>query len=131
MNNFNDKVSFIWSVADLLRGPYKPAQYMVDLLFDPDSDILTVPGIVAAGYPPYADETVWINDEQGSECVPQEVWDFHIGGYQVCQKWLKDRRGRTLSDRDKVHCAKIVVALQETMQLMEEIDAAIPGWPIT
>ena len=27
MNNFNDKVSFIWSVADLLRGPYRPAQY--------------------------------------------------------------------------------------------------------
>lgn len=27
MNNFGDKVSFIWSVADLLRGPYKPAQY--------------------------------------------------------------------------------------------------------
>lgn len=27
MNHFSDKVSFIWSVADLLRGPYKPAQY--------------------------------------------------------------------------------------------------------
>ena len=27
MNNFGEKVSFIWSVADLLRGPYKPAQY--------------------------------------------------------------------------------------------------------
>lgn len=27
MNNFSEKVSFIWSVADLLRGPYKPAQY--------------------------------------------------------------------------------------------------------
>ena len=27
MNGFSDKVSFIWSVADLLRGPYKPAQY--------------------------------------------------------------------------------------------------------
>ena len=27
MNGFGDKVSFIWSVADLLRGPYKPAQY--------------------------------------------------------------------------------------------------------
>lgn len=26
-NGFGDKVSFIWSVADLLRGPYKPAQY--------------------------------------------------------------------------------------------------------
>jgi type I restriction enzyme M protein len=27
MNNFSDKVSFIWSVADLLRGPYRPNQY--------------------------------------------------------------------------------------------------------
>jgi type I restriction enzyme M protein len=27
VNNFADKVSFIWSVADLLRGPYKPAQH--------------------------------------------------------------------------------------------------------
>jgi len=27
MNNFNDKASFIWSVADLLRGPYRPNQY--------------------------------------------------------------------------------------------------------
>ncbi len=27
MKNFSEKVSFIWSVADLLRGPYKPAQY--------------------------------------------------------------------------------------------------------
>ena len=27
MNNFNEKVSFIWSVANILRGPYKPNQY--------------------------------------------------------------------------------------------------------
>src|SRR3954470_21324418 len=27
MNKFGEKVSFIWTVADLLRGPYKPAQY--------------------------------------------------------------------------------------------------------
>jgi type I restriction enzyme M protein len=27
MNNFNDKANFIWSVADLLRGPYRPNQY--------------------------------------------------------------------------------------------------------
>jgi len=27
MNNFGDKVNFIWSVADLLRGPYRPPQY--------------------------------------------------------------------------------------------------------
>jgi type I restriction enzyme M protein len=27
VNNFGEKVGFIWSVADLLRGPYRPNQY--------------------------------------------------------------------------------------------------------
>jgi hypothetical protein len=27
VNNFGEKVNFIWSVADLLRGPYRPNQY--------------------------------------------------------------------------------------------------------
>ena len=27
MNNFSEKISFIWSVADLLRGDYKPSEY--------------------------------------------------------------------------------------------------------
>jgi hypothetical protein len=62
--------------------------------------------------------------------VPKEVWDFHVGGYQVCEKWLKDRRARKLSFDDLMHYQKVVVALQETRRLMEEIDRAIPGWPI-
>ncbi|MGH9378443.1 MAG: type ISP restriction/modification enzyme [Terriglobia bacterium] len=37
------------------------------------------------------------------EGVPPEVWTFHIGGYQVCEKWLKDRRGRTLTYQDLEH----------------------------
>ena len=49
----------------------------------------------------------------------------------MCQKWLKDRKGRTLSDEDILHYQKIVVALQETIKLMELIDQAIPGFPIT
>ncbi|NLD46958.1 MAG: SAM-dependent DNA methyltransferase, partial [Clostridiaceae bacterium] len=27
MNNFNDKVNFIWKIAELLRGPYKADKY--------------------------------------------------------------------------------------------------------
>ena len=73
---------------------------------------------------------VYINKGQYFEGVPPEVWDFHIGGYQVCEKWLKDRRGRTLSYDDTTHYQKIVVALKETIRLMAEIDAAIPKWPI-
>ncbi|MFB3923282.1 MAG: type ISP restriction/modification enzyme [Terriglobia bacterium] len=64
------------------------------------------------------------------EGIPPEVWNFHIGGYQVCDKWLKDRRGRTLTYEDLEHYCKVVTALSETIRLMAEIDAAIPRWPI-
>jgi hypothetical protein len=64
--------------------------------------------------------------------VCEDVWNFHIGGYQVCEKWLKDRKGRNLSADDRAHYQKIVVALSETIRLMKEIDAGIEqhgGWP--
>jgi len=64
------------------------------------------------------------------EGIPSEVWNFHIGGYQVCEKWLKDRRGRTLTYEDLEHYCKVVTALSETIRLMAEIDAAIPKWPV-
>jgi hypothetical protein len=73
---------------------------------------------------------VYINQQQYFEGVPPEVWNFHIGGYQVLHKWLKDRKGRTFNWDDITQYQKIVVALKETIRLMAEIDAAIPGWPI-
>jgi predicted helicase len=86
---------------------------------------------VAPAHPKYNNGAVHIN-KQGDRFtgVPEEVWNFHIGGYQVCEKWLKDRKGRTLSDGDIQHYQRIVVALKETIRLMAEIDAAIPSWPI-
>jgi predicted helicase len=77
---------------------------------------------------------VWINTTQHFEGVPKEVWEFHVGGYQVCAKWLKDRKGRKLTYDDLTHYQQIVSALAETIVLMEQIDAAITasgGWPIT
>jgi hypothetical protein len=76
---------------------------------------------------------VYINSEQYFEGIPPEVWFFTIGGYQVCHKWLKDRKGRTLSFEDLHHYQRVVVALAETIRLMGEIDAVIDshgGWPI-
>ena len=90
----------------------------------------------------YTDETVWINaggtkakttaGTSGFQGVPEAVWNFHIGGYQVCEKWLKDRKGRTLTDEDIAHYHKIVISLSETIRLMAEIDQVIEshgGWP--
>jgi predicted helicase len=68
----------------------------------------------------------------GFRGLPEAVWNFRIGGYQVCEKWLKDRKGRTLSDDDIAHYQKIVAALAETIRLMGEIDEVIErygGWP--
>lgn len=50
----------------------------------------------------------------------ETVWNFHIGGYQVCHKWLKDRKGRTLSTEDINHYGKITVALSQTIRLMDD-----------
>jgi hypothetical protein len=73
---------------------------------------------------------VYINKKQYFEGVEPDVWEFQIGGYQVLHKWLKDSKGRKLSFDDLFHYQKIVVALKETMQPMEEIDDLIPSWPI-
>ncbi len=88
---------------------------------------------VAKGYPRFVEKPpgrVFINKTQYFDNVPPEIWEFHVGGYQVCQKWLKDRRGRKLSYDDISHYLRIVKALSETIRLMAEIDAAIPEWPI-
>jgi len=76
---------------------------------------------------------VWINATQYFDDVPWEAWNFSIGGYQICKKWLKDRKGHTLSDDDVTHYQHIVAILAETSNVMHEIDAAIEhygGWPI-
>lgn len=96
--------------------------------------------VVEKGHPRYDDvhQRVWISAddakagrrEQYWEGVPPEVWPFHVGGYQVCHKWLKDRQGRTLAYDDLVHYERIVVALAETIRLMGEVDAAVPVWPM-
>lgn len=56
------------------------------------------------------------------------VWDGkqHIVGYQVCDKWLKDRKGRTLSLDDIRHYCKVVTAIEETIKIQKEIDRLYP-----
>jgi predicted helicase len=73
----------------------------------------------------YVDSKVFINDTQHFDNVPSDVWDFFIGGYQPAQKWLKDRKDRTLNFDDIRHYQKIVAVLQETIDVMGEINEAM------
>jgi len=73
----------------------------------------------------YKNGIVFINTEQYFGNVPEVIWNFYIGGYQPARKWLKDRKGRALTNTDIEHYQKIIVALAETNRIMKEIDSNI------
>jgi len=79
-------------------------------------------GTDAVEKPVYKDEKVYINDKQYFGNVPEVAWNFYIGGYQPAQKWLKDRKGRVLTNEDLEHYQKMIVALVETDKIMTKID---------
>jgi hypothetical protein len=94
---------------------------------------------VLKGYPKFLADggesvgRVYINEEQYFDGVRVDVWEFCVGGYQVCEKWLKDRRGRVLSFDDIDHYRRVVVSLGETVRCMGEVDRIIEGfggWPL-
>jgi len=69
---------------------------------------------------------VYINTSQYFGPVSEEVWEYRVGGYQVCEKWLKDRRGRRLQlDDIRAYCC-IVTAIQRTITIQQDIDALYP-----
>ncbi|MCR5574229.1 MAG: N-6 DNA methylase [Bacteroidaceae bacterium] len=68
---------------------------------------------------------VYINADQYFDGVPESAWSFFIGGYQPAQKWLKDRKGMTLSFEDVKHYGRIIYVLQQTERIMKEIDEII------
>ena len=65
---------------------------------------------------------IYINDTQCFEGVPTAAFEMYIGGYQPAQKWLKDRKGRTLTFDDIEHYRRIIAILIETDKIMKQID---------
>ena len=107
----------------LLESP-KVEQYITQYPIDGDNIITTKIG--KKDWELFDEEKglgrIWINEEQYFDNIPLIAWEFYIGGYQPAQKWLKDRKGRTLEFDDILHYQKIIVALSETDRLMKEID---------
>ena len=98
-----------------------------------------MPSAVLATYPiegsntidklTYKEQKVLINKKQYFENVPLEIWNFYIGGYQPAQKWLKDRKGRSLTFDEIEHYQKIVNALSLTIDIQKHIDTEIKIMP--
>ncbi len=111
----------------LLRHPELEGVSGLDTEFPESGD-----NVVARGYPKYVepDQRVYINKEQYFEGVASELWQHMVGGYQVLDKWLKDRKGRALTNDDVTHYQRVVRSLGETQRLMRAIDEAIGDFPL-
>ena len=76
----------------------------------------------------WQDGAVWINRGSCFAGVDEATWLQWIGGYQPLQKWLKDRKHRTLTSADISHYKRMVQALRRTRELMAEIDRLPLPW---
>jgi hypothetical protein len=65
------------------------------------------------------------------ENVDSSVWEFHIGGYRVCEKWLKDRKGIKFDQELASELLKIITIIEATQRLVLSIETVIDnggGW---
>ena len=69
------------------------------------------------------EQRIYINKDKYFDGIMPEVWNYYIGGYQVCNKWLKDRKGRLLSLAEVETYCKIITALNFTISTQKEIDS--------
>jgi predicted helicase len=86
--------------------------------------------IVEKGYPKWKQGRIYINPTQYIEGVDEITYQFMIGGYQVLQKWLKDRQNEKLAYEDIAHYQRMIVAIQQTIRIMSEIDTLATTFPL-
>lgn len=73
----------------------------------------------------WRNDQVWINEKQYFYPVREKIWKYYIGGYQVADKWLKDRQNRENPrlDRDEIKTySKMVSSILETIDIQKRID---------
>ena len=77
----------------------------------------------AQGFRYDADEQrMYVNKTQYFGPIALEIHEYQIGGYQVCDKWLKDRKGRRLDlDDIRTYC-RMVTAIGLTLAIQQELD---------
>lgn len=74
----------------------------------------------------YKEGKLYINDSQYFEKVEKEVWEFQVGGYQVLDKWFKDRISKHLDENNIRIVCKIITAITKTFEIQKQIDSLYP-----
>ncbi len=68
------------------------------------------------------EQRLYINPQQHFAPVPEDVWNFHIGGYPVLEKYLKSRKGRQLLLDEIENVMNVVKVLRFTIDQMQKIE---------
>lgn len=71
-------------------------------------------------------QRIYINKTQSFGPIPPDVYEYRIGGYQVCDKWLKDRKERRLDLKDIQTYCRMVTAIGKTIEIQKELDTLYP-----
>lgn len=71
---------------------------------------------------------LYINKTQYFTDVPLTIWNFHIGGYQVLDKYLKERKGRVLTIDEVEIITSTIKALAFTIDQMIKIETLTKNW---
>lgn len=124
---YPDNINTFWDLVEqgrLLREIHLMKR--LDLI-DPETQAITFFSndsrrVEKTGSSAHKDDRVFINKNSFFSGISQEQWTQYIGGYQPLQKWLKDRKGRILSDEDITHYKRMVICLKLTKSIMQKID---------
>ena len=84
--------------------------------------------LVARGFPKWDSNRVWLNPEFAFAPISEAVWNFAVGSYSPCRKWLKDRVGRHWNESDRDSFARMVGAIEESLRVLGELEKLpLPG----
>ncbi|MFX1293677.1 MAG: type ISP restriction/modification enzyme [Promethearchaeota archaeon] len=80
---------------------------------------------IKRGFPKYEKKCIFIASGKCFSGIEKKIWEFRIGKFQICYKWLKDREGRSINTEEIIYYQKIIAILRETIKLKKEIDTII------
>ena len=74
-----------------------------------------------------AEQRMHVNRTKYFGPLSPEVCQYRIGGYQVCEKWLKDRKERCLFTTDIRTYCRMVTAIERTITIQQQLEDLYPN----
>jgi len=76
-------------------------------------------------------DRLYLNDTQYVTGITPAVWEFHLGGYPICRKWLHDRRGRILASDEINRYLHVIAVIAETLRIQRMVEVVFEKYEET